>query len=167
MHSRALPTPQHTPPPTHSLSLSQSLNSNGLNGTVLATGSGSGPLNVNGTANARPLTPAPESHVPATNGRRFGYSLEDFQLLQTLGTGTFGRVYLSKLNPTPSDLAAKGQYFAMKVLKKVEVVRLKQVEHINSEKHILSQIRHPFIVNLYVFPGDRTPFAYHCLSSTF
>lgn len=37
----------------------------------------------------------------------------------------------------------------MKVLKKVEVVRLKQVEHIMSEKRILSMINHPFIVNLY------------------
>ena len=38
----------------------------------------------------------------------------------------------------------------MKTLRKTEVVRLKQVEHINSEKQILSSIRHPFIVNLYV-----------------
>lgn len=37
----------------------------------------------------------------------------------------------------------------MKVLKKTEVVRLKQVEHINSEKEILSQIDCPFIVKLY------------------
>lgn len=36
----------------------------------------------------------------------------------------------------------------MKVLKKFEVVRLKQVEHINSEKQILSQVHFPFIVNL-------------------
>lgn len=43
-----------------------------------------------------------------------------------------------------------GKFYAMKTLKKTEVVRLKQVEHINSEKQILSSIRHPFIVNLYV-----------------
>lgn len=36
----------------------------------------------------------------------------------------------------------------MKVLKKQEVVRLKQVEHINSEKQILSYVKFPFIVNL-------------------
>ncbi len=41
-------------------------------------------------------------------------------------------------------------FYAMKVLKKTEVVRLKQVEHINSEKQILSQVHFPFIVNLYV-----------------
>lgn len=36
------------------------------------------------------------------------------------GTGTFGRVYLTKFKST-------NKYYAMKVLKKSEVVRLKQV----------------------------------------
>ena len=36
----------------------------------------------------------------------------------------------------------------MKMLKKVEVIRLKQVEHINSERAILAEIKFPFIVNL-------------------
>ncbi|CAG8840835.1 24203_t:CDS:2, partial [Racocetra persica] len=60
-------------------------------------------------------------------------------------TGTFGRVYLTKFKHTEN-------YYAMKVLKKLEVVRLKQVEHINSEKLILSQVHHPFIDdrNLYM-----------------
>lgn len=69
-------------------------------------------------------------------------SLDQFERSVTLGTGTFGRVYLVRHKPT-------GKYYAMKTLKKTEVVRLKQVEHINSEKQILSSIRHPFIVNLY------------------
>ncbi|KAJ9073130.1 cytochrome c oxidase subunit 1 [Entomophthora muscae] len=69
------------------------------------------------------------------------YQLSDFQLLKTLGTGTFGRVYLTQFKSTEN-------YFAMKVLLKTEVVRLKQVEHINSEKDILAQVHHPFIVNL-------------------
>ncbi|KXS11908.1 camp-dependent protein kinase catalytic subunit [Gonapodya prolifera JEL478] len=77
-----------------------------------------------------------------TNGSIRGYSLQDFELLETLGTGTFGRVYLCRY-------VGSEQYYAMKVLKKAEVVRLKQVEHINSEKDILSQLNHPFIVNLF------------------
>ena len=36
----------------------------------------------------------------------------------------------------------------MKVLKKVEVVRLKQVEHITNEKNILEAMNHPFIVSM-------------------
>ncbi|KAI9352488.1 camp-dependent protein kinase [Zopfochytrium polystomum] len=82
-----------------------------------------------------------EYDIPATNGARFGYKLSDFHLLKTLGTGTFGRVYLARFRQ--SD-----QFYAMKVLKKTEVVKLKQVEHINSEKQILAQINFPFIVNL-------------------
>ncbi|KAK9768681.1 cytochrome c oxidase subunit 1 [Basidiobolus ranarum] len=70
------------------------------------------------------------------------FSLKDFDLLQTLGTGTFGRVYLTRHIGTEN-------YYAMKVLKKEVVVRLKQIEHINSEKQILSQIHFPFIVNLF------------------
>jgi len=70
------------------------------------------------------------------------FQLKDFQQLQTLGTGTFGRVYLVKHKNN-------GKYFAMKVLKKSEVVRLKQVEHVNSERQILSQLCNPFIVKLY------------------
>ncbi|KAI8800384.1 camp-dependent protein kinase [Cladochytrium replicatum] len=91
------------------------------------------------------------AEVPATNGARFGYNLSDFELVKTLGTGTFGRVYLTRFRGKGAPDPASGmeqQYFAMKVLKKVEVVRLKQVEHINSEKQILGCIRFPFIVNM-------------------
>jgi protein kinase A len=101
--------------------------------------------------------------------------LEDWEIVETLGTGTFGRVMLVRqrpsyrhhayhpifphltrtvdpLSPTPQTTAhADGQlpHFAMKVLRKSEIVRLKQVEHINSERAILERIRHPFIVELY------------------
>ncbi|KAL0080624.1 camp-dependent protein kinase 9 [Phycomyces blakesleeanus] len=70
------------------------------------------------------------------------FELKDFELLDTLGTGTFGRVYLTKFNET-------NKFYAMKVLKKAEVVKLKQVEHIMSEKNILASIRFPFVVDLF------------------
>ncbi|CAO3621657.1 unnamed protein product [Cunninghamella blakesleeana] len=70
------------------------------------------------------------------------FGLNDFELLDTLGTGTFGRVYLTKFKTT-------NKFYAMKVLKKSEVVRLKQVEHLLSEKNILASIRFPFIVDLF------------------
>ncbi|KAF7729974.1 hypothetical protein EC973_003387 [Apophysomyces ossiformis] len=68
--------------------------------------------------------------------------IEDYELLETLGTGTFGRVHLAKEKKTK-------KYHAIKVLKKAEVVRLKQVEHINSERQVLSQVNFPFIVQLF------------------
>ena len=37
----------------------------------------------------------------------------------------------------------------MKVLRKTEVVRLRQVAHVQAERFILSRIQHPFIVDLY------------------
>ncbi|SAL98351.1 hypothetical protein [Absidia glauca] len=70
------------------------------------------------------------------------FGLNDFELLDTLGTGTFGRVYLTKFKTT-------NKFYAMKVLKKSEVVRLKQVEHLISEKQILASVRFPFIVDLF------------------
>lgn len=69
-------------------------------------------------------------------------NLDEFEFISTIGTGTFGRVYLTQHSETH-------KFYAMKVLKKVEVVRLKQVEHITSEKNILMQLHHPFIVNLF------------------
>merc|ERR1711991_125270 len=73
---------------------------------------------------------------------KFDLNISEFDMISTIGTGTFGRVYLARHTTT-------SKYYAMKVLKKVEVVRLKQVEHITSEKNILSVISHPFIVNLF------------------
>eukprot|EP00163_Fabomonas_tropica_P016260 TRINITY_DN2923_c0_g2_i1.p1 TRINITY_DN2923_c0_g2~~TRINITY_DN2923_c0_g2_i1.p1 ORF type:complete len:330 (-),score=70.24 TRINITY_DN2923_c0_g2_i1:140-1129(-) len=69
--------------------------------------------------------------------------LSDLEFLETLGTGTFGRVRLTKCHMDGGD-----KYYAMKILKKHEVVRLKQVEHIMSEKEILISIAHPFVVNM-------------------
>ena len=77
--------------------------------------------------------------------RKRNKQLRDFELIDTLGTGTFGRVYLCRERFGPQD-----EFFALKVLRKVDVVRLKQVEHINSEKDILNRVRHPFIVNMFV-----------------
>jgi len=61
--------------------------------------------------------------------------------METLGTGTFGRVRLAQHKKT-------GTYFALKILKKHEVIRLKQVEHVLSERAILNEINHPFIVTM-------------------
>jgi serine/threonine protein kinase len=79
--------------------------------------------------------------APAARKKKMACTLTDFQVNQTLGTGSFGRVHLVKHKPT-------GRFHAMKVLRKQEVVRLKQVEHTLNEKNILEQIDHPFLVNL-------------------
>ena len=41
-----------------------------------------------------------------------------------------------------------GQYVAIKILKKSEIIKLKQVDHILNEIKILSMVDHPFLVNI-------------------
>ncbi|XP_066570241.1 cGMP-dependent protein kinase 1 [Amia ocellicauda] len=70
-------------------------------------------------------------------------SLTDFQVVNTLGIGGFGRVELVQLH---SD---KSRSFAMKVLKKRHILDTRQQEHILSERRILQDAHCPFIVRLY------------------
>jgi len=68
-------------------------------------------------------------------------NLEQFDLGVTLGTGSFGRVRFVTYKEN-------GDIYALKMLKKSEVVRLQQVDHMISERSILIGLNHPFIVNL-------------------
>ncbi|CAF0980138.1 unnamed protein product [Didymodactylos carnosus] len=65
--------------------------------------------------------------------------LEDFTLNRTVGTGSFGRVMVVSHNQTN---------YALKIMEKETIVKLKQVEHTLAEKRILQAIKFPFIVNL-------------------
>ena len=102
------------------------------------------------------------SAFPAEDGGKV--SIEDFELLKTLGKGSFGRVFLVRRVQRDAGLAALGSgaeekgnnhnLYAMKVLKKSEVKRRRQVEHTKTERHIMGTIgqSHPFIVTLqYAF----------------
>jgi len=88
-----------------------------------------------------PPTHAAASLAAAAKRDKIKFSLRDITLHTTVGTGTFGRVRVVQYKPTK-------QWFAMKILKKSEIIRLKQVDHIKSEVKILTMISHPFIVNL-------------------
>ncbi|PCH38288.1 cAMP dependent protein kinase [Wolfiporia cocos MD-104 SS10] len=98
----------------------------------------------------RPTSPRPplrhledeECHL-----ERGTLKLTDFEVKGTLGTGTFARVLLVRLRG--ASIPNTQNCFALKVLRKTEVVRLRQVEHVNAERYILSRVRHPFIVDLY------------------
>jgi protein kinase A len=85
--------------------------------------------------NAQPT----QTVVRQTKGK---YSLGDFEMLRTLGTGSFGRVHLvqSKHNQ---------RFYAVKVLKKQQVVKMKQVEHTNDERKMLQEVKHPFLITLW------------------
>lgn len=74
----------------------------------------------------------------------------DYSILRIVGTGTFGKVYLAKLPASaPGATKAKtGAPVAIKVLKKSQIVAMRQVDHIKSEKALLAEVEHPFIVNM-------------------
>ena len=59
-----------------------------------------------------------------------------------MGKGSFGKVIQVRKKDS-------GQIYAMKVLKKAQVIRRKQYEHTMTERHILEEIVHPFIVSLH------------------
>lgn len=68
-------------------------------------------------------------------------NLSEFEILKTVGVGSFGRVKLCKYKKSQ-------QTYVMKILKKFEIIRQKQVDHLYSEYKILSIMNHPFIVEL-------------------
>jgi len=69
-------------------------------------------------------------------------SVEDFDLLNLIGKGSFGKVLQVKKKDN-------GKIFAMKVLDKKHILDHNEVEHTLAEKHILQRIHHPFLVNLH------------------
>ena len=64
-----------------------------------------------------------------------------------LTAGSFGRVKLAKSK-------VDGSYSALKILKKADIIKLKQVDHVISENTILMDIDHPFLVGLRGFTQD-------------
>lgn len=86
--------------------------------------------------------PRPVSRPSSVDWTLRLFRLEDFIFAKTVGTGTFGRVRLVKLRD-------HDKYFAMKIMRKADIVRLHQVDHIFSEKFLLSRLSCPFIIRLY------------------
>jgi len=75
-------------------------------------------------------------------------ALDSFDLLKVIGKGSFGKVYQVRMKKT-------GDIFALKVLKKDHLVKRKQVGHTRTERKVLQDIQHPFIVSLrYAFQTE-------------
>jgi len=72
--------------------------------------------------------------------------LDDFTLVKVLGKGSYGKVMLVR------DKRDESKVYAMKMLRKENVVKRNQVEHTKTERNVLQMVTHPFIVNLiYAF----------------
>ncbi|KAI9206730.1 kinase-like domain-containing protein, partial [Polychytrium aggregatum] len=71
------------------------------------------------------------------------YVLDDFNVIKKVGKGGFATVYLVRLKK------ATGKYFALKAIKKADLVKLKQEKQILNEKNILNATKHAFIIELF------------------
>ncbi|KAK1371052.1 putative serine/threonine protein kinase IREH1 [Heracleum sosnowskyi] len=69
-------------------------------------------------------------------------SIDDFEIIKPISRGAFGRVFLAKKRTT-------GDLFAIKVLKKADMVRKNAVESILAERDILIAVRNPFVVRFF------------------
>lgn len=99
-------------------------------------------LNADGSLEAVAVRDRDRSVARLRDGK---LTVEDFEMLKVLGKGSFGKVFLVRLVQT-------GEIFAMKVLKKSEVRRRRQVEHTKTERRIMGGVENPFIVTLrYAF----------------
>ncbi|XP_070690458.1 serine/threonine-protein kinase N2-like isoform X2 [Pempheris klunzingeri] len=71
--------------------------------------------------------------------------MEDYKYISVLGRGHFGKVLLAEFKKT-------GKLYAIKALKKKDIVTRDEVDSLMSEKRIFEMInasRHPFLVNLH------------------
>eukprot|EP00615_Pteridomonas_danica_P008444 CAMPEP_0114341400 /NCGR_PEP_ID=MMETSP0101-20121206/9023_1 /TAXON_ID=38822 ORGANISM="Pteridomonas danica, Strain PT" /NCGR_SAMPLE_ID=MMETSP0101 /ASSEMBLY_ACC=CAM_ASM_000211 /LENGTH=391 /DNA_ID=CAMNT_0001474993 /DNA_START=12 /DNA_END=1187 /DNA_ORIENTATION=- len=71
-------------------------------------------------------------------------TVEDFNLIKVLGRGAFGKVMLCR----KKDEGPEGELYAMKTLKKQVLVQRNQLINTKTERNILQNIQHPFLVNL-------------------
>lgn len=69
--------------------------------------------------------------------------LSDLKVLTTLGVGGFGRVELVQI------VGKQSRSFALKQMKKAQIVETRQQQHIMSEKEIMGEANCDFIVKLY------------------
>ncbi|CAL1405176.1 unnamed protein product [Linum trigynum] len=69
-------------------------------------------------------------------------SIEDFEIIKPISRGAYGRVFLARKRAT-------GDLFAIKVLKKADMIRKNAVESILAERNILISLRNPFVVRFF------------------
>uniref|UniRef100_A0A7N0TVJ7 non-specific serine/threonine protein kinase n=1 Tax=Kalanchoe fedtschenkoi TaxID=63787 RepID=A0A7N0TVJ7_KALFE len=74
--------------------------------------------------------------------KRHRMNVDDFELLTVIGRGAFGEVRLCRGK-------VSGTIYAMKKLKKSEMLSRGQVEHVRAERNLLAEVASPCVVKLY------------------
>jgi len=74
--------------------------------------------------------------------KRSRLGADDFEALKVIGKGAFGEVRLVQKSDT-------GHIYAMKVLRKVDMVEKEQVAHVRAERDILVEADHQWVVKMF------------------
>lgn len=69
-------------------------------------------------------------------------SIDDFEILKPISRGAFGRVYLARKR-------LSGDLYAIKVMRKADLIRKNMVQSAKNERNILAMARNPYIVRFY------------------
>ncbi|KAJ4290110.1 rim15, signal transduction response regulator [Collariella sp. IMI 366227] len=90
-----------------------------------------------------PASPRLSAVVGGPQAKAVPPSIKDFEIIKPISKGAFGSVYLSKKKST-------GEYFAIKVLKKADMVAKNQVTNVKAERAIMMwQGESEFVAKLY------------------
>jgi len=88
-----------------------------------------------------PISPRLPSATPLS--RTTPTSIKDFEIIKPISKGAFGSVFLAKKKAT-------GDYYAIKVLKKADMIAKNQITNVKAERMILmKQAESPFVAKLY------------------
>ncbi|EJD01403.1 uncharacterized protein FOMMEDRAFT_147936 [Fomitiporia mediterranea MF3/22] len=88
-----------------------------------------------------PLSPRIPSVMPSSKSTPT--SIRDFEIIKPISKGAFGSVFLAKKRVT-------GDYYAIKVLKKADMIAKNQITNVKAERMILmNQAESPFVAKLY------------------
>ncbi|CAL1700648.1 unnamed protein product [Somion occarium] len=74
--------------------------------------------------------------------RRTKLGLDDFRTVKVIGKGAFGEVRVVQKTDT-------GKIYAMKTLKKEEMLKKDQLAHVRAERDVLAESNSPWVVQLY------------------
>ncbi|KAK5117715.1 hypothetical protein LTR62_005139 [Meristemomyces frigidus] len=91
----------------------------------------------------RPSSPRLSAVMSNTQPRAIQTSIKDFEIIKPISKGAFGSVYLSKKKST-------GDYYAIKVLKKADMIAKNQVTNVKAERAIMMwQGESDYVAKLY------------------
>lgn len=72
------------------------------------------------------------------------YTRDDFEIMRTVGRGTFGSVFIVYRKDDPEQTR-----MAMKVISKAVVRQKQETEHTRNEREVLATVDHPFLIKLF------------------